>query len=157
MTLNTTYSLDSDVAVKGQVADSRVTTASTITKVLEADTEAGVLVTLGTGGKAAVIGAQDDYVLGATRHSTTIVQADDGTVTYKADQAAPIFQEGPIWLYGREAINEGDLVYGVINTNPGDVKKTSGADTTTASIGRAETTTTGAGLVRVYLRPAQQA
>lgn len=154
MPLNTDYSQTPDVAVAGMVADSRIG-FTTVTRILAAATAPGKLVV--EGDTVAVPSTVDDYILGAVRWTTTLVQDDNGLVTYKADRAAPIVTEGPIWLTAQEAVAKGDLVYAVISTNPGDVKKTAGVDTTTKSIGRAESATRGAGqLVKVVLMPAMQ-
>lgn len=152
MAINDTYSLEPDVAVKGMVADSRVG-FSTRTIVLAADIAPGLLVTLA----GALPSAVDDYIAGATRWSTTIVQPEDGSdAVYKSGKAAPVINDAPIWLQARDAITAGDLVYAMISTNPGDVKATSGADTTTAPVGRAETTAATGELVKVKLMDALQ-
>lgn len=159
--LNLTYSLDSEPAILGMVSDSRVG-FNTITKKIElaAGIPAGKLVKKGTAvGSVTVLSAVGDYVVGATRWSPSMVTDEAGVTTYKQNKFAPIFTEGPIWLNAQEAIAEDDLVYAVISGagKIGDVKKTSGADTTTKPVGRAETVTTGADqLVRIYLRPALQ-
>lgn len=156
MPLNTEYGLEPDVAIKGMVADSR-RGFNTISKVAAADIKAGLLVTKNGSGKIVVPSAQSDYILGATVWTTTLVTDEAGVTTYKAGRAVPVTQEDPIWLEAREAIAEGALVYAVISTHPGDVKSTTGDDTTTKPIGRAETATTAAGqLVRVKLMPALQ-
>lgn len=156
MSLNTTYSLEPDVAIKGMVADSR-RGFNTITKVAAADTAHGVLLTLDGSGKAVLPSVVTDYIIGASIWTTTLVQDEAGATVWKTDKALPITQEDPIWLEAQEAIAENALVYAVISTNPGDVKSTAGADTTTLPIGRAETATTAAGeLVRVKLLPALQ-
>jgi hypothetical protein len=155
MSLNTTYSIDADVAIKGLVADSR-RGFNTITKVAGADTPHGVLLTM-SAGKAVLPSGVGDYIIGASIWTTTLVQDEAGAAVWKADKALPITTEDPIWLEAQEAIAEDALVYAVISTNPGDVKSTSGGDTTTKPVGRAETATTGAGqLVRVKLYPALQ-
>ena len=156
MPLNTEYGLEPDIAIKGMVADSRRGT-TTRTKIAAADIKAGLLVTKDGSGKIVVPSAQGDYILGATVWTTTLVTDEAGVTAYKADRAVPVTQEDPIWLEAQEAIAEDALVYAVISTNPGDVKSTSGADTTTKPVGRAETATNGAGqLVRVKLMPALQ-
>ena len=156
MALNTTYSTDADIAVKGMVADSR-RGFNTITKVAAVDILPGLLLTLDGSGQAVLPADVDDYIIGASIWTTTLVQDESGVISWKADKALPVTQEDPIWLESQEAITEGALVYAVISTNPGDVKSTAGADTTTRPIGRAETSTAGAGeLVRIKLLPALQ-
>lgn len=151
MAINTTYSLDADVAVKGMVADSRVG-FSTRTVVLAADIAPGFLVTLA----GALPSAQGDYIAGATRWSTTIPQDESGNITYKSGKAVPVITDAPIWLQARDAVAAGDLVYAMISTNAGDIKKTAGADTTTKPVGRAETAGAVGELVRVKLMDALQ-
>lgn len=153
MAINDTYSLEPDVAIKGMVADSRIG-FTTVTQIMAADIAPGSLVD----GDGALPAAQGDYILGATRWSDTIVQPEDGSAAvYQSGKPAPVVTEGPIWLEAQEAIAKNALVYAVISTNPGDVKSTAGADTTTNPVGRAETATTAAGeLVRVKLMPALQ-
>lgn len=152
MAINDTYSLEPDVAVKGMVADSRVG-FSTRTIVLAADTTPGLLVTLA----GALPNAAGDYIAGATRWSTTIVQPEDGgDAVYKSGKAAPVVTDVPIHLQAREAIVAGELVYAMISTNPGDIKKTAGVDTTTKPVGRAETGGAIGELVRVKLMDALQ-
>ena len=159
MPLNTTYSIGSDQAVAGMVADSRVGFA-TVTRIPSANIAAGLLVTKDAAvGKAKLPSAATDYIIGATRWTPTMVQEDDGTAVYEAGRGAPVLTEGPVWLNAAEAIGEFDLVYGVISGagKIGWVKKTQGADTTTKPVGRAETKTTASGeLVVVHLRPALQ-
>ncbi|MGL5775727.1 MAG: structural cement protein Gp24 [Aeromonas veronii] len=159
MPLNTTYSISSDQAVAGMVADSRVD-LTTVTRIPSVALAAGLLVTKDAAvGKAKLPSAQSDYIIGATRWTPTMVQEDDGTTVYKAGRGAPVVTEGPVWLNGAEAIGEFDLVYGVISGagKIGWVKKTAGADTTTKPVGRAETKTAASGeLVVVNLRPALQ-
>ena len=156
MPLNTTYSLEPDVAIKGLVADSR-RGYNTITKVASIDTAHGVLLTLDGSGEAVLPSGVDDYIIGASIWTTTLVQDESGATVWKAGKALPITQEDPIWLESRDAITEGALVYATISGVPGNVKATAGADTTTLPIGRAETTVIGAGeLVRVKLLPALQ-
>lgn len=156
MPLNTTYALEPDAAIKGMVADSR-RGFNTLTEIAETDLAPGTLVTRGTDGKVIAPSAQADYIIGATIWTTTLVTEEDGTTVWKQDRACPVTTEDPIWLEAQEAISQDALVYAVISTNPGDVKSTAGADTTTAPIGRAETSTTAAGeLVRIKLIPALQ-
>ncbi len=156
MALNTTYSTDADIAVKGMVADSR-RGFNTITKVAAADTLPGLLLTLDGNGKAVLPSAIDDYIIGASIWTTTLTQDDSGVISWKADKALPVTQEDPIWLEARDAVAEGALVYAVISGSVGNIKATAGADTTTLPVGRAETAAFGAGeLIRVKLLPALQ-
>jgi len=133
---------------------------TTVTRIMSADIAAGLLVTKdAAAGKAKLPGAVTDYIIGATRWSPTMVQDEAGNTQYKAARAAPVFTEGPIWLYAAEAIGEFDQVYATISGagKIGWVKKTAGVDTTSKPIGRAESVTTASGqLVLVYLRPAMQ-
>lgn len=155
MALNTTYSLEPDAAIKGMVADSR-RGFNTVTKIAGADLAPGTLVTE-SAGKVVAPSAQSDYIVGAVLWTTALVQDESGDISWKTDKACPVTTEDPIWLEAQEAVAANALVYAVISGNPGDVKSTAGADTTTAPIGRAETATTAAGeLVRVKLMPALQ-
>ena len=156
MPLNTEYGLEPDVAIKGMVADSRRGT-TTRTKIAKVNINPGKLITKTDDGKVELPSAQDDYIIGATLWTTTLVTEENGEAVYKGGRAVPIVTEDAIWLEAQEAIDEESLVYAVITTNQGDVKSTSGAGTTTKPVGRAETATTGAGqLVRVKLMPALQ-
>jgi hypothetical protein len=156
MPLNTEYGLEPDVAIKGMVADSRRGT-TTRTKIAKASIKPGLLITNTDDGKVELPSAQGDYIVGATLWTTTLVTEENGEAVYKGGRAVPIVTEDAIWLEAQEAIDAETLVYAVITTNKGDVKSTSGADTTTKPVGRAETATTGAGqLVRVKLMPALQ-
>ena len=156
MNLNMSYGLEPDIAIKGMTADSRCGTSNR-TKITATDIKAGLLVTSNSEGKVELPTSQDDYILGATLWTTTLVTDESGEAYYKGGRAVAIVTENPIWLEAQEAIDEESLVYAVISTNQGDVKSTPGADTTTKPVGRAETATNGAGqLVRVKLMPALQ-
>jgi len=155
MALNTTYSTDSDVAIKGLVADSR-RGFNTITKVAAINTAHGVCVTLNGAGKIVLPSGVNDYIVGATIWTTTLVQDEAGAAVYKAGIATPVTTEDSIYLQARETIAIDALVYAMISGTPGDVKSTQGVTTTTKPIGRAETAATNGNLVKVKLMPAMQ-
>lgn len=158
MPLNTTYSLEPDAAIKGMVADSR-RGFNTITAIAGANLLPGKLVTR-SAGKVVIPSAVDDFIVGSTIWTTTLVQPETGNAVWSANKSVPVSQADPIWLEAQEAIAQDALVYAVISgagNIAGDVKSTQGADTTTKPVGRAETVTTAAGqLVRVKLLPALQ-
>ena len=67
MPINTTYSISSDQAVAGMVADSRVG-FTTVTRIPSVALAAGLLVTKDAAfGKAKLPSAVTDYIIGATR------------------------------------------------------------------------------------------
>ncbi len=155
MPLNLDYSLQSEVAIEGMVANVMLT--QTQGKTALTTLSAGKFVKLDpTGLKVGLLSDAADVSFGVTRWSTTMVTNDLGITQFNINRMVPVVTEGTIWVRCIAAVTDPNaLVYGIISgANRGQAAVTSGATTTTAPVGRVDgMVTSAAGLVRVKIIP----
>lgn len=146
MPLNTTYDLEAGQVDVGTAADSRQ--VETITGVAGEEILPGQAV----GWDDSVLDT-DAPMKGVARLSSSMVQEDDGTVSYKAGETVPLVSRGPIHVSVIGAVTKGALAYAFVSgANKGKFTATSGGTTTTAAVGWFETATSGDGQAKLFVQ-----
>lgn len=151
MALNNTYSLTPQPYAPGMVADSRIT--QTVSRIASAAIKAGqAAVRDNNDHKVKPVSAANDVVIGVVRWEATWVAADGATEQVHAiGKDVSVVTDGPVWVTVKAAVNQGDLAYALIDGTGFTNVSTSAA---TRPVGIFDTSTTGAGVAIVNLKPA---
>lgn len=154
MALNNTYSLTPQPYSPGMVADARLT--QTVSRIASAAIKAGqAAVRDNNDHKVKPVSAADDVVIGVVRWEATWVAADGATEQVHAiGKDVSVVTDGPVWVTVKAAVNQGDLAYALIDGTGFTNVATSAA---TRPVGIFDTSTTGAGVAIVNLKPATTA
>lgn len=142
-TFNLRYDLEAPGQLPGMVADARLT--HTLTSVVTGDVNPGQPVGWDNG-----LLDSDDPMKGVARLESTIAQTDDGLVQYNEGDVVPVVSFGPVVVTTDGAVTAGDSAYVVTAT--GLFTSTSGAGTTTQSVGFFETDLTEAGNAVLFVQ-----
>lgn len=154
MALNNTYSLTPQPYSPGMVADARLT--QTVSRIASAAINAGqAAVRDNNDHKVKPVSAADDVVIGVVRWEATWVAADGATEQVHAiGKDVSVVTDGPVWVTVKAAVKQGDLAYALIDGTGFTNVSTSAA---TRPVGIFDTSTTGAGVAIVNLKPATTA
>lgn len=151
MAFNNTYSLTPQPYAPGMVADARLT--QTVSRIASAAIKAGqAAVRDANDHKVKPVSAADDVVIGVVRWEATWVAADGATEqTHAIGKDVSVVTDGPVWVHATVAVKQGDLAYALTNGTGFTNVSTSAA---TRPVGIFDTSTTGAGVAIVNLKPA---
>lgn len=151
MALNNTYSLTPQPYAPGMVADARMT--QTVSRIASAAIKAGqAAVRDNNDHKVKPVSAADDVVIGVVRWEATWVAADGATEqTHAIGKDVSVVTDGPVWVTVKAAVNQGELAYALTDGTGFTNVSTSAA---TRPVGIFDTSTTGAGVAIVNLKPA---
>lgn len=151
MALNNTYSLTPQPYAPGMVADARMT--QTVSRIASAAIKAGqAAVRDNDDHKVKPVSAANDVVIGVVRWEATWVVADGATEqTHAVGKDVSVVTDGPVWVPVTVAVNQGELAYALTNGTGFTNVSTSA---TTRPVGIFDTSTTGAGVAIVNLKPA---
>lgn len=154
MALNNTYSLTPQPYAPGMVADARMT--QTVSRIASAAINAGqAAVRDNNDHKVKPVSAAGDVVIGVVRWEATWVAADGATEQVHAiGKDVSVVTDGPVWVTVKAAVNQGDLAYALTDGTGFTNVATSAA---TRPVGIFDTSTTGAGVAIVNLKPATTA
>lgn len=154
MALNNTYSLTPQPYSPGMVADARLT--QTVSRIASAAIKAGqAAVRDNNDHKVKPVSAASDVVIGVVRWEATWVAADGATEqTHAIGKDVSVVTDGPVWVPVTVAVNQGDLAYALTDGSGFTNVATSAA---TRPVGIFDTSTTGAGVAIVNLKPATTA
>lgn len=154
MALNNTYSLTPQPYSPGMVADARLT--QTVSRIASAAIKAGqAAVRDANDHKVKPVSAADDVVIGVVRWEATWVAADGATEqTHAIGKDVSVVTDGPVWVPVTVAVNQGELAYALTNGTGFTNVSTSA---TTRPVGIFDTSTSGAGVAIVNLKPATTA
>lgn len=154
MALNNTYSLTPQPYATGMVADARMT--QTVSRIASAAINAGqAAVRDNNDHKVKPVSAAGDVVIGVVRWEATWVAADGATEQVHAiGKDVSVVTDGPVWVTVKAAVNQGDLAYALTDGTGFTNVATSAA---TRPVGIFDTSTTGAGVAIVNLKPATTA
>lgn len=154
MALNNTYSLTPQPYAPGMVADARMT--QTVSRIASAAINAGqAAVRDNNDHKVKPVSAASDVVIGVVRWEATWVATDGATEqTHAIDKDVSVVTDGPVWVTVKAAVNQGELAYALTDGTGFTNVKTSAA---TRPVGIFDTSTTGAGVAIVNLKPATTA
>ena len=154
MALNNTYSLTPQPYAPGMVADARLT--QTVSRIASAAINAGqAAVRDANDHKVKPVSAAGDVVIGVVRWEATWVAADGATEQVHAiGKDVSVVTDGPVWVTVKAAVNQGELAYALTDGTGFTNVKTSAA---TRPVGIFDTSTTGAGVAIVNLKPATTA
>lgn len=154
MALNNTYSLTPQPYSPGMVADARLT--QTVSRIASAAINAGqAAVRDNNDHKVKPVSAAGDVVIGVVRWEATWVAADGATEQVHAiGKDVSVVTDGPVWVTVKAAVNQGDLAYALIDGTGFTNVATSAA---TRPVGIFDTSTSGAGVAIVNLKPATTA
>lgn len=151
MALNNTYSLTPQPYSPGMVADARLT--QTVSRIASAAINAGqAAVRDNNDHKVKPVSAAGDVVIGVVRWEATWVAADGATEqTHAIGKDVSVVTDGPVWVTVKAAVNQGELAYALTDGTGFTNVSTSAA---TRPVGIFDTSTTGAGVAIVNLKPA---
>lgn len=154
MALNNTYSLTPQPYSPGMVADARLT--QTVSRIASAAINAGqAAVRDNNDHKVKPVSAAGDVVIGVVRWEATWVAADGATEqTHAIGKDVSVVTDGPVWVTVKAAVNQGELAYALTDGTGFTNVSTSAA---TRPVGIFDTSTTGAGVAIVNLKPATTA
>lgn len=154
MALNNTYSLTPQPYAPGMVADARMT--QTVSRIASAAIKAGqAAVRDNNDHKVKPVSAAGDVVIGVVRWEATWVAADGATEqTHAIGKDVSVVTDGPVWVPVTVAVTQGQLAYALTNGTGFTNVSTSAA---TRPVGIFDTSTTGAGVAIVNLKPATTA
>lgn len=154
MALNKTYSLTPQPYAPGMVADARMT--QTVSRIASAAINAGqAAVRDDNDHKVKPVSAANDVVIGVVRWESTWVAADGATEqTHAVGKDVSVVTDGPVWVHATVAVKQGDLAYALID---GTGFTNVAASAATRPVGIFDTSTTGAGVAIVNLKPATTA
>lgn len=154
MALNNTYSLTPQPYAPGMVADARMT--QTVSRIASAAINAGqAAVRDDNDHKVKPVSAAGDVVIGVVRWEATWVAADGATEqTHAIGKDVSVVTDGPVWVTVKAAVKQGDLAYALTDGTGFTNVSTSAA---TRPVGIFDTSTTGAGVAIVNLKPATTA
>lgn len=154
MALNNTYSLTPQPYAPGMVADARMT--QTVSRIASAAINAGqAAVRDDNDHKVKPVSAAGDVVIGVVRWEATWVAADGATEQVHAiGKDVSVVTDGPVWVTVKAAVNQGELAYALTDGTGFTNVATSAA---TRPVGIFDTSTTGAGVAIVNLKPATTA
>jgi hypothetical protein len=154
MALNNTYSLSPQPYAPGMVADARLT--QTVSRIASAAINAGqAAVRDGNDHKVKPVSAAGDVVIGVVRWEATWV-ADDGATqqVHAINKDVSVVTDGPVWVTVPVAVTQGQLAYALTDGTGFTNVATAAA---TRPVGIFDTSTTGAGVAIVNLKPATTA
>lgn len=151
MALNNTYSLTPQPYSPGMVADARMT--QTVSRIASAAIKAGqAAVRDNNDHKVKPVSAASDVVIGVVRWEATWVVADGATEqTHAIGKDVSVVTDGPVWVTVKAAVNQGELAYALTD---GTGFTNVAASAATRPVGIFDTSTTGAGVAIVNLKPA---
>ena len=154
MALNNTYSLTPQPYAPGMVADARLT--QTVSRIASAAINAGqAAVRDSHDHKVKPVSAASDVVIGVVRWEATWVAADGATEQVHAiGKDVSVVTDGPVWVTVKAAVNQGELAYALTD---GTGFTNVAASAATRPVGIFDTSTTGAGVAIVNLKPATTA
>lgn len=154
MALNNTYSLSPQPYAPGMVADARLT--QTVSRIASAAINAGqAAVRDGNDHRVKPVSAAGDVVIGVVRWEATWVAADGATQQVHAiNKDASVVTDGPVWVPVTVAVTQGQLAYALTNGTGFTNVATSAA---TRPVGIFDSSTTGAGVAIINLKPATTA
>ena len=154
MALNNTYSLTPQPYAPGMVADARMT--QTVSRIASAAIKAGqAAVRDNNDHKVKPVSAASDVVIGVVRWEATWVAADGATEqTHAIGKDVSVVTDGPVWVTVKAAVNQGELAYALTD---GTGFTNVAASAATRPVGIFDTSTTGAGVAIVNLKPATTA
>lgn len=154
MALNNTYSLTPQPYAPGMVADARLT--QTVSRIASAAINAGqAAVRDNNDHKVKPVSAAGDVVIGVVRWEATWVAADGATEqTHAIGKDVSVVTDGPVWVTVKAAVNQGELAYALTD---GTGFTNVAASAATRPVGIFDTSTTGAGVAIVNLKPATTA
>lgn len=154
MALNKTYSLTPQPYSPGMVADARLT--QTVSRIASAAIKAGqAAVRDNNDHKVKPVSAAGDVVIGVVRWEATWVAADGATEqTHAIGKDVSVVTDGPVWVTVKAAVNQGELAYALID---GSGFTNAAGSAATRPVGIFDTSTTGAGVAIVNLKPATTA
>lgn len=154
MALNNTYSLTPQPYSPGMVADARLT--QTVSRIASAAIKAGqAAVRDNNDHKVKPVSAARDVVIGVVRWEATWVAADGATEqTHAIGKDVSVVTDGPVLVPVTVAVNQGELAYALTNGTGFTNVSTSAA---TRPVGIFDTSTSGAGVAIVNLKPATTA
>lgn len=154
MALNNTYSLTPQPYAPGMVADARMT--QTVSRIASAAINAGqAAVRDNNDHKVKPVSAANDVVIGVVRWEGTWVAADGATEQVHAiGKDVSVVTDGPVWVPVTVAVKQGELAYALTN---GTGFTNVAASAATRPVGIFDTSTTGAGVAIVNLKPATTA
>ena len=154
MALNNTYSLTPQPYAPGMVADARLT--QTVSRIASATIKAGqAAVRDNNDHKVKPVSAAGDVVIGVVRWEATWVAADGATEqTHAIGKDVSVVTDGPVWVTVKAAVNQGELAYALTDGTGFTNVSTSAA---TRPVGIFDTSTSGAGVAIVNLKPATTA
>ena len=154
MALNNTYSLPPQPYAPGMVADARMT--QTVSRIASAAIKAGqAAVRDNNDHKVKPVSAASDVVIGVVRWEATWVAADGATEqTHAIGKDVSVVTDGPVWVTVKAAVNQGELAYALTD---GTGFTNVAASAATRPVGTFDTSTTGAGVAIVNLKPATTA
>lgn len=151
MALNNTYSLTPQPYAPGMVADARLT--QTVSRIASAAIKAGqAAVRDANDHKVKPVSTANDVVIGVVRWEATWVAADGATEqTHAIGKDVSVVTDGPVWVPVTVAVTQGQLAYALTDGTGFTNVATSVA---TRPVGIFDTSTTGAGVAIVNLKPA---
>ena len=154
MALNNTYGLNPQPYAPGMVADARLT--QTVSRIASAAINAGqAAVRDNNDHKVKPVSAAGDVVIGVVRWEATWVAADGATEqTHAIGKDVSVVTDGPVWVNVKAAVKQGDLAYALTDGTGFTNVATAAA---TRPVGIFDTSTTGAGVAIVNLKPATTA
>lgn len=154
MVLNTTYGLTPQPYAPGMVADARLT--QTVSRIASAAINAGqAAVRDGNDHRVKPVSAAGDVVIGVVRWEATWVAADGATEQVHAiNKDVSVVTDGPVWVPVTVAVTQGQLAYALTNGTGFTNVATSAA---TRPVGIFDSSTTGAGVAILNLKPATTA
>lgn len=154
MALNNTYGLYPQPYAPGMVADARMT--QTVSRIASAAINAGqAAVRDANDHKVKPVSAAGDVVIGVVRWEATWVAADGATQQVHAvNKDVSVVTDGPVWVPVTVAVTQGQLAYALTNGTGFTNVATAAA---TRPVGIFDTSTTGAGVAIVNLKPATTA
>ena len=154
MALNKTYSLTPQPYAPGMVADARMT--QTVSRIASAAINAGqAAVRDDNDHKVKPVSAAEDVVIGVVRWEATWVAADGATEQVHAiGKDVSVVTDGPVWVNVKVAVKQGELAYALIDGSGFTNVATAAAK---RPVGIFDTSTTGAGVAIVNLKPATTA
>ena len=154
MALNNTYSLSPQPYAPGMVADARLT--QTVSRIASAAINAGqAAVRDGNDHRVKPVSAAGDVVIGVVRWEATWMVADGATQQVHAiNKDVSVVTDGPVWVTVTGAVTQGQLAYALTSGAGFTNVATSAA---TRPVGIFDTSTTGAGVAIVNLKPATTA
>ena len=154
MALNNTYSLTPQPYSPGMVADARLT--QTVSRIASAAIKAGqAAVRDNHDHKVKPVSTAEDVVIGVVRWEATWVAADGATEQVHAiGKDVSVVTDGPVWVTVKAAVNQGELAYALTD---GTGFTNVAASAATRPVGIFDTSTTGAGVAIVNLKPATTA